>query len=245
MRRRFYPLIALLMVFGSAGLCLASDGEGQASSSDIPDTVAEYNHLWREVMIDITIIGVFFALVTLYFLFKYRRKRPDQEGKPVKLSKAAVLGWAFIPVFLFLADDLYLGAKGWDLWNTFRTPPENAYEIQLESAMWSWKFKYPGGVESYNELRVPAGKPILVRMTSVDTIHSLFIPDFKVKEDSMPGRVTYLWFYPKEVGEHLITCAEYCGMLHSNMYGKVIAMEQGAFDSWLASEQAALTEGGA
>ncbi len=241
MRRRFYPLISLLMFFVLAGTSFASSEEGHdLASSDIPDSVEGFKHLWREVMIDITVIGVFFALVTVYFLITYRRKRPGQEGRPVKLSRAAVFGWAIIPVFVFMADDLYLGAQGWSLWNSYRTPPESSYEIQLQSSMWSWKFTYPGGVESYNEMRVPAGKPILVRMTSSDTIHSLFIPDFKVKEDSMPGRITYLWFYPKETGEHLITCAEYCGMMHSSMAGKIIAMEQDKFDSWLASEQAAL-----
>ncbi len=246
MRRRFYPLISLLLVFVSAGISSAKSEEGHfPTTGEIPDPVAGFNHLWREVMIDITVVGILFALVTILLLITYRRKRAGQEGRPVKLSTAAMFGWAIIPVFIFMADDFYLGAKGWTLWNSYRTPPESSYEIQLESAMWSWKFTYPGGVETYNELKVPVGTPILVRMTSSDTVHSLFIPDFKVKEDSMPGRVTYLWFHPKKVGEHLITCAEYCGMLHSNMSGKVIAMEQGEFDSWLASEQAALTEGGA
>jgi cytochrome c oxidase subunit 2 len=62
--------------------------------------------------------------------------------------------------------------------------------------MYSWDYTYPNGVRTQNELKVPAGKPVLLRMTSRDTLHSHYIPDFRVKEDSMPGRVTYLWFYP-------------------------------------------------
>jgi cytochrome c oxidase subunit 2 len=84
-----------------------------------------------------------------------------------------------------------------------------------------------------------------MRMTSRDVIHSFYLPDFKVKEDSMPGRVTYLWFYPKEPGEHIITCAEFCGVLHSNMRGTVIAMPEDEFNKWLAEEKANLEEGGA
>ena len=68
MRRRFYPLISLLMVFGLAGISSAQSEGGHypAAAGEIPDAVAGVNHLWREVMIDITIIGILFALVTLY-----------------------------------------------------------------------------------------------------------------------------------------------------------------------------------
>lgn len=52
----------------------------------------------------------------------------------------------------------------------------------------------------------------------------------------MPGRVTYLWFYPQKPGEHIVTCAEYCGMLHSKMYGKVIVMEESEFTAWYSNE---------
>jgi len=82
-------------------------------------------------------------------------------------------------------------------------------------------------------------------MTSRDVVHSFFLPDFKVKEDLMPGRVTYLWFYPKEPGEHLITCAEYCGVIHSSMMGTVIAMPQDEFNKWIEAEKKASAEGGA
>ena len=147
-----------------------------------------------------------------------------------------MLGWALIPVFVFMADDLYLALRGWDLFNDYRTVPAERLEIRLESRMWNWFFTYPNGVQTVDELRVPAGKPVLVTMKSADTVHSLFIPDFRVKEDSMPGRITYLWFYPKKAGEHVFTCAEYCGLLHSRMKGKLIVMDEDEFSVWLEKE---------
>lgn len=210
----------------------------------IPDIPGGWQHLFNEMLVDITVIGVIFAGITIYFLIRYRRRYAGQEGNPPKLSAAAAIGWALIPAFIFMADDLYLAAEGWTLYNDYRTVPENAYEIKLEGAMWSWNFKYPEGVETVNELRVPADTPILVRMTSRDVVHSFFLPDFKVKEDLMPGRVTYLWFYPKEPGEHLITCAEYCGVIHSSMRGTVIAMPKDEFNKWIETEKMALAEGG-
>jgi len=224
-------LTALLL--GPPAAASASEGYG----GGIPDPREGFHHLWNETLADITIIGVIFTIALLYLLFRYRRRYPDQEGRPVKLNATQIIGWALIPVFVFMADDLFLGAKGWTLWNSYRKVPENHYEIKLESMMWTWHFTYPNGVETFNELRVPAGKPILIRMTSQDVVHSLFIPDFKVKEDSMPGRITYLWFYPKEVGEHVITCAEYCGVMHSGMHGKLIIMPEKEFDAWLESQK--------
>jgi cytochrome c oxidase subunit 2 len=208
------------------------------------DPAAGWDHLWAEMLIDITVLGLIFAAVTLFFMVKYRRKEPDQEGRPVRLSKSAMLGWALIPAFIFMADDFFLALKGWDLWKDYRSVPEDRYEIRLESRLWNWFFTYPNGVETMDELRVPEGKPILIRMTSADTVHSLFLPDFRVKEDSMPGRITYLWFYPKRTGDYVFTCAEYCGIFHSNMKGKLIVMPEEEFSAWV-KEQKAKAEGGA
>lgn len=251
MIRRLYVSIFLFM----AALCGAStafasygveepDEEGRHLWG-VEDPAEGFHHLWEEVMTDIIIIGVIFSLATIYLLIRYRRRHPSDEGRPPKMSMAMKAGWLIIPVFIFVADDFFLAAEGWTLWNKYRNVPEESYEIKLESAMWSWNFTYPGDVETTNELRVPVGRPILVRMTSRDVVHSLFLPDFKVKEDSMPGRVTYLWFLPKEPGEHIITCAEYCGVLHSMMHGKVIAMPEDEFNKWLSEEQAKISKGGA
>ena len=245
MMRRFYQLAAFVLVALPSAAVWAYEGGGGAAAGGVHDVVAEYDHLWNEVMIDLIVIGVIFALVMLYFIVVYRRKTPGQQGKGPRLTPTQVVGWALIPLFIFIADDFFLGAKGWELWNSVRRVPENSYEVKVEASMWSWRFTYPNGVDSYNELRVPAGRPIVVRMTSTDVVHSLFLPDFRIKEDTMPGRVTYLWFYPKKPGEHLLTCAEYCGMLHSSMHGKVIVMPAGEFNAWLRSEKTKLAKGGA
>lgn len=209
---------------------VARPGEG------VVDPAANFDRLWHEMLVDITLIGVAFSLVALYFLVRYRRRHPDEQGRPVPLSTLAAVGWAVIPAFAFMADDFYLAAKAWNLLNDYRTVPENRLEVRLESAMWSWTYTYPNGVQTVNELRVPAGQPVVLRMTSRDVIHSHFIPDFRVKEDSMPGRVTYLLFYPKRPGEHIATCAEYCGLMHSKMYGKVIVMTPEAYQTWYEAE---------
>ncbi len=203
-----------------------------SQANEINDPAEGWDHLWFEVIVDITILGVIFAAITAYFVIKYRRKSPDQEGSMPKLTPVQAIGWVVIPTFIFLADDLFIAANGWALWNDYRQVPEERLEIQLESGMYSWTYTYPNGTQTYNELRVPAGMPILLRMTSRDTIHNHFIPDFRVKEDAMPGRVTYLWFYPKEPGEHVVSCTEYCGIWHSRMDGKIIVMPENEYALW-------------
>jgi cytochrome c oxidase subunit 2 len=216
--------------------------EKTAAGPKINDPARNWDHLWKEVLIDITAMGIIFAIITAYFLIKYRRREDGQVGAPPKLTTALVVGWTLIPSFVFMADDFFLAAKGWQLWNDFRQVPADRMEIKLESGMYSWDYTYPNGVQSQNELRVPAGKPILLRMTSRDTIHTHFIPDFRVKEDSMPGRVTYLWFYPENPGEHVVTCTEYCGIMHSYMVGRIIAMPPADFAAWYKDEETRLVQ---
>ncbi len=221
-----------------------------AAAQPINDPARGWDQLWHDYLVDVGIIFAVFALLGLYFMLRYRRRHPDEQGDAPQLTRMAAVGWAVIPAFVFMADDFYLAARTWQVWNWYRTVPAERLEVKLDSAMWRWDFTYPNGVQVTNELRVPAGKPVMMRMTSIDVVHSFYLPDFRVKEDSMPGRVTYLWFYPRQPGEHLATCAEFCGMMHSKMTGKVIVMPPDEFTAWyegegkkLAEEQAKKTGG--
>src|SRR4030066_2103165 len=173
MIRKFINGLGLAFLMLGVSSTAYADKEARGVG-EIPDIPGGWTHLFNEMLIDITVIGIIFAAITIYFLIRYRRRYAGQEGKPPKLSVAQAIGWALIPAFIFMADDLYLAAEGWTVYNDYRTVPENAYEIKLEGQMWSWNFKYPEGVEAINELRVPVGTPILVRMTSRDVVHSFF-----------------------------------------------------------------------
>ena len=226
-------------VRAASGFGLLLTLSGAATAADYrgsTDAARGFDHLWFEVMVAITVIGVVFAVLTLYFMWKYRRRNADDEGRQKPMSPVNVIGWAVIPAFIFMADDFFLSANGWQLFNVYRDVPENALEVKLESAMWTWDYTYPNGIKTYNRLVVPEDHPVALRMTSRDTIHSHFIPHYRVKEDSMPGRVTYLWFDSGKPAEHVVSCAEYCGHLHSRMYGKVVVLPREEFDTWYKSE---------
>jgi cytochrome c oxidase subunit 2 len=221
---------------------LAAWTAGALAAQQINDPARGWDRLWREYLVDVSIIFAVFAGLGAWFMWRYRRRSPHEVGSAPPLSRAAAVGWVVIPVFVFMADDLYLAARTWQLWNVYRDVPADRLEVRLEAAMWRWDFTYPNGVQATNELRVPAGKPVMLRMTATDVVHSFYLPDFRVKEDSMPGRVTYLWFYPQKTGEYVATCAEYCGMMHSKMTGKVIVVPPAEFAAWYEDEARKLAQ---
>lgn len=202
-----------------------------------PDPAKGWDVLWSHVLIDLLAIGVVFSLAAIYMLVKYRAKSPDDVGNAPKFTKAQALAWALIPAAIFMADDFYLSANGWSLWNVYRRVPENALEVKVVGHQWYWDFDYGNGVVT-NELKVPVGRPVVLRMTADDVIHSFFMPAYRVKEDVMPGRVTYLWFLPTKPGTEVATCTEFCGTSHSQMFTTVVAVPPEQFAAWMDERSA-------
>jgi cytochrome c oxidase subunit 2 len=86
-----------------------------------------------------------------------------------------------------------------------------------------------------NELYLPADKPVVLRIRSTDVIHSFFLPNFRVKQDAMPGMTVETWFVPKASGDYEIACAEHCGLGHYRMKGQVHVVPADKYDAALAA----------
>jgi cytochrome c oxidase subunit 2 len=86
-----------------------------------------------------------------------------------------------------------------------------------------------------NQLYLPEGRPVRVRIRSMDVIHSFFLPNFRVKQDAMPGMTVETWFVPKEAGDFEIACAEHCGLGHYRMRGQVHVVAAAQLDSAIAT----------
>jgi cytochrome c oxidase subunit II len=162
----------------------------------------------------------------LYFVYRYSRKRnPNPED--IKDNFPLEVIWTVIPTLLVLAM-FWVGWKGFEY---MRTVPPDAMLVKVTARMWSWSFQYENGRQS-STLNLPIGRPVKLSITSLDMLHSLSIPAFRVKEDAVPGRETYLWFLPDEAGTYDLFCTEYCGAGHSAMTTKVIVMPVKDFESW-------------
>ncbi len=85
-------------------------------------------------------------------------------------------------------------------------------------------------------LVVPVGRPVVVSLRSHDVIHSFFVPDFRVKQDLLPGYTTEIKFTPTRTGKFEIACAELCGLGHYNMRGEVHVLPQEEYDTWIRSQ---------
>ena len=115
-----------------------------------------------------------------------------------------------IPILLSLVMFYY----GWIGWKPTSKPPKDAMNITCVARMWNFLFIYENGKQS-PDLVVPVNKPVKIKLVSVDVIHSLFIPEFRIKSDIIPGREKFMWFLPRMEDKYKIFCAEYCGLQHS------------------------------
>jgi cytochrome c oxidase subunit 2 len=233
------PLEVTMAMLASFALTLLTMNAAlaEATSAAIKSPTAAWNHTWDEVLWDLWIVGGVFAVVAVFLLIKYRAKSPDAVGSAPPLNLDKALAWSLVPAALFMADDFLLAAKGWSLWNIQRQVPPGAIEIKVTGNQWFFEYDYGNDVTD-TELIVPVGKPVVLRMTSNDVIHSFGLNEYRVKEDMMPGRITYMWFYPDKPLETNVVCVEFCGNSHSQMYNKVHALTQADYDAWFAKKLA-------
>lgn len=183
------------------------------------------NVFWFIVIVSVVLLTLVTTLM-IYFAVRYNRKK-HPEPKKVKQPMWLEITWTLIPTALVLAMFFY-GYEGFKL---LRNVPDDAMVIKVTARMWDWKFDYPNGKRT-DKLYVPVEKNIKLELKSVDVIHSLYMPAFRIKEDAVPGEKTYLWFKPQTVGPADIFCAEYCGQRHAYMLSQVIVMKQSEFDAW-------------
>lgn len=180
-------------------------------------------------------VSAFFLLLittlVIVFAVKYRRSK-HPEAEQIHGSLLLEVTWTVIPFILFMVM-FYYGFEGF---KALRGVPEDAMLVQVTGRMWDWSFRYENGKTS-TKLYVPVYQPVKLVMNSLDVNHSFFIPAFRVKEDVVPGRETYLWFKPQTTGSADVYCAEYCGQRHSYMMTEVVVMEQDDFQVWYATPE--------
>jgi cytochrome c oxidase subunit 2 len=179
-------------------------------------------------------LTAFFTLLisafVVYFAIKYRRRSKDDVGEAIHGNLKLEITWTVIPLLIVLF------IFGWSakLFFTMARPPAETLDVYVVGKQWMWKFQHPDGHAEVNELHVPVGTSVKLTMTSQDVIHDVFIPDFRVKADVLPGQYTHLWFKATKPGRYHLFCAEYCGTNHSGMGGWIVVLERADYQKWLA-----------
>ncbi len=161
-------------------------------------------------------------------------------GEPVQVygSLPIEVAWTVIPIIIVFVLTMV----------TIRTireidltqPPPGAMAVTAIGHQWWWEFRYAAAdgatVITANELHIPAGRPIWLRLESADVIHSFWVPRLSGKLDVIPAKTNELWIEADSPGLFLGQCAEYCGTQHAHMLIRVYAEPQPVFDAWLAAQ---------
>jgi cytochrome c oxidase subunit II len=213
----------------------------------------------------LVVTGIAFVLVQGalgFFIARYGENGSERASYWHDNPKAEA--FLLITTAVILTVLVFMGQRVWAS-IYFSDQPSNATIIQVTGEQFSWTFHYPGtdgqfgrtdtklitntnnigldredpqakdDIVSQNIMHAPAGKPVRVRLRSKDVIHSFFLPNFRVKQDAVPGMGIEVWFTPNRPGQYEIACAELCGLGHYRMKGFLTIDEsQDAFNKWLA-----------
>jgi len=191
---------------------------------------------WVCLICFIIIVGL-----TAFFVLRYRRVDEQSDKKTPYITGYTPLEIG-VSVILFVLV-MIMFVWGWvDYRRILRAhPSEETLEINVIAKQWLWDFWYLNGRHETNELVVPKGQKIKLLMSSADVIHSFYVPDFRLKQDVVPGTYTTLWFEANQTGEFQALCAEYCGSAHSSMLAKVKVVEPEVYEKWQSDWQVAKT----
>lgn len=166
------------------------------------------------------------TILMLYFVIRYNRKK-NKTATQIEGNNLLEIAWTVIPILLSLVMFYY----GWAGWKPMTKAPKDAINITSVARMWSFLFQYENGKES-PDLIIPVKTPVKINLVSLDVIHSLFVPEFRIKSDMIPGREKSMWFIPETEGVYDLFCAEYCGLRHSFMNAKVKVLSNEEFTAW-------------
>jgi cytochrome c oxidase subunit 2 len=245
---RHFVIVGILVIITSVLIYIGLDSAGlmpveaSAQATDI-------DWMWNLELIAMSFLFALIVVPLVYSLVVFRRRKGDTtDAEHMEGNTKLEIAWTIIPLFGVVAF-AYLGAV--NLAETRRVDPD-AMIVKVKGIQWSWSFEYPAvnGVSVISdELHLPKGKQVLLRMTSSDVIHSFWVPEFRVKQDLVPGRITELRITPIRAGNYKVRCAELCGTSHAYMEKPVVVSSQADFDTWMAeqtklAEQAAATPEG-
>jgi cytochrome c oxidase subunit II len=177
-------------------------------------------------------IGVFavVAATIVYSVVKFRaRPDDDSDGPPIHGHTGIEIAWTAIPTVLVtviaVLSAVALAENG--------KLKAGRLKVDVTAQQFAWHFKYPqyGNFQS-SELRLVEGRQVELRLTALDVIHSFWVPEFRQKQDAVPGIETRLPITPTKVGKYTLICTELCGLGHALMRAPVIVMREAAFEEW-------------
>jgi cytochrome c oxidase subunit 2 len=188
-------------------------------------------HMW--------LIAFLFALVFVFMIYSlvvFRRAKREDDGEHFEGNTTLEILWTAIPLVIVVVF-AFIGVRTLaDV--TASSPDELA--VGVTGQQWSWVFTYPNGTTNA-ELVVPVNQPLALNMTSPDVIHSFWVPEWRLKQDLVPGMTTHINYTPTETGEFTLACNQACGLSHTQMYATVRVVTPEEYTAWVTEQ--ALAQG--
>ena len=186
--------------------------------------------------LELKVIAFLFSLIVVlmvYSIFIFRRKRGDTaDAAHVEGSTKLEIAWTVAP----LATVMVFAYLGGNALAATLAPEPKPLRVEVIGKQWAWSFVYPDYGVISDKLYLPEDKQTILLLRSEDVIHSFWVPEFRVKQDALPGGddfVRELRVTPTMQGEYTVRCAELCGLRHTYMESPVIVLGQADFDAWL------------
>ncbi len=190
------------------------------------------------------VTGIIFVItegVLIYFLVRYRHKEGRKATYDHGSSKLEIV-WTTATLVVCLA----LGIVSKGVWDTMKIDvPEGAMEIIVTAQQFEWHVTYPGpdgalgtadDFEVLNQIHAAVDEPVWIHLRATDVLHSLFLPEMRVKQDAVPGRDIPVWFEATATGEYTVGCAELCGIGHTTMNGTLTIHTAADFQAWATAQ---------
>lgn len=192
---------------------------------------------------DFLLLGLMVALIA-FVLVRFGRRHKASPIAETRRSRMLVVAVA-LGIFVLIDGALLFGServmRTW-LWN-FEAIEANPQTVRIEvnAHQWAWDFRYAGADGafnspddplSWNEVRIPLGRPVHFQLASTDVIHAFALPNFRVQTEVIPGRIQHVWIEAKALGRFEIACSQHCGASHYKMRGVLEVMAPDDFERW-------------
>jgi cytochrome c oxidase subunit 2 len=228
---------------------MANDGWGLP-----PDVSADGHRIDWLIHSTMVFVVILFVIMVIWMLSACLRFGPSHsalyehgDGKKQITTALIISGAIFVIVDgnLFVNSMTDIGEVFWNFESAESKP--DAVRIEINAHQWAWsaryagpdgKFNTPDDIVTLNDIRVPVGAPIILELASTDVIHSFYLPNFRTKQDAMPGMVNKLWFQAAQTGEFDIGCAQHCGLNHYKMKALLTVLPKADYARWAAEASA-------
>lgn len=229
--RKHFAAVAVLVLLGTvvtyfvltAIYALPEAASGEATSID---TLFQGHFLLISVLFSLVVGFMLYSIV----VFRRRPGEEEAEGDYFHGHTGLEIIWTIVPLALVI----FFGVWATQVLRDITAPADDEMVIEVVGQQWSWFFVYPELDDlRTTELVLPVDQTVRLELTSLDVLHSFWVPEFRVKQDLVPGQVTELRITPTDQGTYKTRCAEICGNQHAYMLADVRVLSQGEFDDWV------------